>query len=137
MGILIYISTDIIRSKNSEQNRSVIVRNPSILKRIRSKSSSSNCTVPPRIISLDQILSNEKSLHHFMVYLSKELSMECLLSYIEVTQWQQAATEYIKENDAKPSLDNNLRLPSLIPRGSTMDDDDKQIDSVHELKTKA
>eukprot|EP01084_Bolivina_argentea_P165980 288275_1 len=37
-------------------------------------------------ISVDMILTNDKAIHLFMIYLSKEYSMECLLAFIEITQ---------------------------------------------------
>eukprot|EP01083_Nonionella_stella_P007582 21862_1 len=40
-------------------------------------------------VQLKQILSNKKAMHLFMLHLSKEYSIECLLSYIEFTQYQQ------------------------------------------------
>lgn len=64
--ILIHISTYIIRAKNRHPFAS---DNKNRKRRLRSFSGSRS--VKP--ITLEQVLSNEKSVHHFMVYLSKEL----------------------------------------------------------------
>lgn len=70
--------------------------------------------------------------------------MECLLSYIEFTQFQKVAQEQIDANEDEENEDKgHLCLPSLIPTSSTMstkkknDENGKEIDNVTDLKTKA
>ena len=74
--IMIYISTVVVSRKNE-------IKYLSLTDRI-----SEGHDVKTNSISLDMIFVNEAAFHLFMTYLSKEYSMEVLLSIIEFQQFQ-------------------------------------------------
>ena len=93
--------------------------------------------------SLDMVLSDSTLIHHFMVHLSKEYSMELLLSYIEMTQFQKYIAKYMKDHDcdvkdidiALPNFPDNIPMSEIIEAeeeivivGDT-DSDDRFIDN--------
>ena len=97
--LLIYVSTTIIINKNVQNQHPV------------SKDDNGDAT-------LKKVLSNQDSIHLFMIHLSKEYSMECLLSWIEFTQFQ----NYIEPqlNMDVPIQSTHLKnvdptIPSTIP----------------------
>ena len=73
-------------------------------------------------VSIDKILSNPESIHLFMLHLSKEYSMECLLSLIEIMQFKnyvrsQLDTDFDFSVDLEHerSVDPELTFASNIP----------------------
>eukprot|EP01084_Bolivina_argentea_P144089 252893_1 len=98
--LMIYVSTFVLMSKNKK-------------KKYGNKQFDAE---PERVrdnycqITLDDILSNSKYLHLFMVHLSKEFSIECLLLYIEVDQFQKYCLNEI----------NDVQVINTLPRVMTM-----------------
>ena len=81
-----------------------------------------------RYITLEMILRMEESLHLFMIHLSKEYSMECLLSLIEITQYQQyCLKEMSMSNDL--DRDNNkydhglISFPYIVPLSAILENE--------------
>ena len=54
--------------------------------------------------SVELLLSNEKSVNLFMKYLAKEYSMECMLSFIEMSQYQ----NYLIQNDSEQAINSEI-----------------------------
>ena len=112
--LIIYVSTAKLSKLQSTNNELYIV--PSVPKNDKVDASRSD------MITIDTVLSNESTIHAFMIHLSKEYSMELLLSYIEMTQFQKYILDYIKENGANTDKDMetepNIELvnfPANIP----------------------
>eukprot|EP01083_Nonionella_stella_P189749 702370_1 len=61
------------------------------------------------VIRLDDILSNKRAVHLFMVYLTTEFSIECLLSFIEIAQFEKYILESMEDEEAL-----TLRSPPII-----------------------
>ena len=72
-------------------------------------------------VNLETILQKEESLHLFMIHLSKEYSMECLLSLIEITQYQQYALEQMPDPGGSDDC-GLIRFPNNIPISSIIAD---------------
>ena len=101
--LIVYVSTSVIINKNVQNTDAESIDESSG-------------------ITLGKILSNQEAIHLFMVHLSKEYSMEILLSLIEITQFQ----NYIKAQlgtdvkiKSKVSLDP--LFPSTIPTSEIME----------------
>lgn len=69
-------------------------------------------------IKLDVTLSNPDTLNLFMNHLSKEYSMECLLSYIEFDQFQKAVIKQAT-SIANPLIDRINNFPMITPATSS------------------
>eukprot|EP01083_Nonionella_stella_P052962 140320_1 len=65
-------------------------------------------------VELEEILTNEDAIHSFMIHLSREYSMECLLSYIEIVQFQQYIKEFMVSNNESISNHRLIDFPSNI-----------------------
>eukprot|EP01084_Bolivina_argentea_P072029 130831_1 len=70
-------------------------------------------------IDLDKILSNKQATHLFMLHLSKEYSIECLLSYIEFTQYRQYLVSEMDKLGMNPDYSSNLSDVPQSPQTST------------------
>eukprot|EP01084_Bolivina_argentea_P148361 259402_1 len=64
-------------------------------------------------ITLNDILSNKNSVHLFMVYLTAEYSIECLLSVIELGQFEKFICELMKKHGTPTKLPT-LQLEHVI-----------------------
>jgi len=127
-GILIiyamhHTSTFSIFSKNIGLHR--------VKDRLELKDDVSPPSTPGQLISLTEVLEKEKSLHLFMEYLSLEYSMECLLSFIEFSQCEQLAAQYIDEVSGTDY--EFVSFPANIPKSSIVSNiehwacDDKEL----------
>ena len=79
-------------------------------------------------INIDNMLSNEAMIHAFMVHLSTEYSMECLLSYIEFSQYQKYVVNKMNMNDNE-MRENDVELinmPDNIPISEIIEDNLEQ-----------
>eukprot|EP01083_Nonionella_stella_P134110 408028_1 len=122
-----YLSTAYIMSKNAEHE---------------TKDSNKAKQSSPSSVKLVEILSNKDALHQFMLHLSKEYSMECVLSIslIEFQQYQ----EYVKKLDGNIegnvniiSLDSSVPISEIIECEEMMDGDYDGDASVYAAKRKA
>ena len=73
-----------------------------------------------RDITVDMTLANESAIHAFMVHLSKEYSMEVLLSYIEFIQFQKYVTDRLQDEKLRSEVLDKTKLtdfefPANIP----------------------
>eukprot|EP01084_Bolivina_argentea_P156145 272111_1 len=91
-----YVSTIMIIKKNASNSN------------IKSTNRNKNKKERKDSVQLEQILSNEQSLHMFMIHLSKEWSMECLLSLIEFHQFEKYLIKKMFEMEY-----NNLDIPKI------------------------
>ena len=73
------------------------------------------------MVSIDSVLSSESSIHAFMIHLSKEYSMELLLSYIEITQFQQYIAEHIEKSQLKETSIQLTKFPNNIPQSEIIE----------------
>eukprot|EP01083_Nonionella_stella_P135292 411578_1 len=80
-----------------------------------------------RQYTMDCILETKETFHLFMAHLSKEFSLECLLAYVEMTQFQQYMIDNNTNNNkiAQETIDKLklLIFPSSIPMSHIVDDD--------------
>eukprot|EP01084_Bolivina_argentea_P144088 252890_1 len=106
--LMIYVSTFMVMSKNINQKDS---DNISDAQRVRSHSMQ---------ISLDDILSDSKSLHLFMVHLTKEFSIELILSYIEFYQFQEFCLNEINSVKIIIHTDDKREIMDTQPHVETM-----------------
>eukprot|EP01084_Bolivina_argentea_P203939 348231_1 len=53
-------------------------------------------------IGINDILSNKRAVHYFFMHLMAEWSIECLLAYIEITQFETFITKMMDTNDKVP-----------------------------------
>lgn len=69
------------------------------------------------IYNMQLILSNHKAINLFMMHLSKEYSMECLLAYIEINQYQQYIVDNHRNEIDQEIFDNIelIQFPHNIP----------------------
>merc|ERR1712228_162369 len=74
-------------------------------------------------IILNDILNNVDTIHLFMIHLSNEYSIECLLSFIEFWQYieylkvnirNKLETKEITDNDDKPYIALTVELPDTL-----------------------
>eukprot|EP01084_Bolivina_argentea_P102261 183224_1 len=72
-------------------------------------------------INLKTILMHKKASHLFMVYLSSEYSMECLLSLIEFNEYQQFCMQYIVDDNVIDKIEI-IPFPSNIPTSSILEE---------------
>eukprot|EP01084_Bolivina_argentea_P203937 348229_1 len=77
------------------------------------------------IINVQQILQDANALHIFMVHLSKEYSMEILLSTIEIIQFQELLKEYITDDEIINKV-TCICLPETIPISQIVKQQEKQ-----------
>eukprot|EP01084_Bolivina_argentea_P155635 271209_1 len=92
----------------------------------------------------EDIFGNEKIFHLFMVHLSSEYSMECLLSVIEFIQFQKYIIDRDELNIDQNILKNeilfiDIEFPSNVPMSGIVNrnDDEYQNDRMLEYKKKA
>eukprot|EP01084_Bolivina_argentea_P152153 265458_1 len=91
-----------------------------------------------KLISLDMILLNERCVHLFMIHLSVEFSMECLLAYIEISQFQiylkKRIIKYQHKDVKLIEFPQNIPLSSIIEQNVDEHkcDDDVFIDNAKE-----
>eukprot|EP01084_Bolivina_argentea_P162247 282379_1 len=116
LAAIIYVSSKLVVQKNmqsqlhyesakeAKEQSITISRVPSISKGEKS----SNPT-----FSLRQILSTKDTVHLFMLHLSKEYSMECLLSFIEFSQF----LVYLQNKDAKTE-NNDIEIPNELSQSN-------------------
>jgi len=74
-------------------------------------------------ITLNQVLSNAQALNALMMHLSKEYSMELLLSYIEIDQFQKYVLQIADDN-----------LNSLIVQSSSLTNTCSAVESICDLR---
>jgi len=84
----------------------------------------SNAQSAKQTITLRQVIGHEKSVHLLMEYLSVEYSMECLLSFIELSQWEMLAMRWIREH-SNSNIESTasflfMAFPSNIPTSSVI-----------------
>ena len=96
-------------------------------------------------ITFNRLLSKEESLHLFMVHLSTEFNMECLLAFIEFTQFQTFVLDH-HDVDIHPDLFHMAPFPQELPISSivafvpVIEDHEVEVeteDELHSLKIKA
>ena len=107
--LMIYISTVCLSKSQSQSDKVLIDR-----MKVHNVSKSD-------IISIDMVLSSESSIHAFMIHLSKEYSMELLLSYIEITQFQQYIAEQMEPSQLKGAGIHLIVFPSNIPQSEIIE----------------
>lgn len=111
-----YVSTYLIISKNINNKIS--------------HNLSTDLKVKAKQITLEQILMNKHALHQFMQHLFTEYSIECLISFIEFTQFQ----KYILQNGH--GKENNVKMDDIhsdIPKSNIFDNDKQYFDSDEEF----
>lgn len=104
--IMGYISTfyliKISTKKLLPKPPSIKSSNSGVLKKTRSHTMDMLQQYTSQSVNLEYILSDKQALNLFMQHIAKEISMECLLSYIEFTQYQQRLLQKLKnEPDTK------------------------------------
>eukprot|EP01084_Bolivina_argentea_P131412 231956_1 len=115
-----YVSTNIISNKNSYQH--IVVEETSLTLSASSPTCSENEI--KKKIKIYMVLANEFALHEFMIHLSKEYSMECMLSVIEFQQYQNYILEHIdNKDDIKIEPSEILLLPVNVPISAIIDND--------------
>ena len=98
------------------------------------------CKINSSQITMEQILSSKKPLNLFMNHISKEYSTECLLSYIEFSQFQQYLLQQMRHECEY--LDKPIILydtPSDIPMSHIIvhdDDDNDEIINCAKMKAR-
>ena len=105
--LMVYVSTALLAKKQNSIN--MPLNNPRL-----STHSSSEWTV-------DSVLHEESTLNAFMAHLSREYSMEILLSFIEFTQFQMAVTQKMDEHGVIIENNKNIEItqfPSNIPQSA-------------------
>eukprot|EP01084_Bolivina_argentea_P142893 250999_1 len=140
--VLIHISTYSIYTRNYHTDETS--QQEQFTNRSQSQISISNRSQSPistfTKIKLHHILSNENSIHLYMIHLSKEYSMECLLAFLEISQYQQYVIKQNILNDKSVDFTNykNIDFPSNIPLSSIIEcNNDNDKDAIHDLKIKA
>ena len=107
--LMLFVSTVLLQKslKNVNNTSNTLI--------VRQKSGSAT---EPNEGNIDAMLSTESSIHAFMVHLSKEYSMEILLSYIELNQFQSYLIENIKSELEQVSMDiiDVVTFPDNIPQ---------------------
>ena len=90
-------------------------------------------------ITLEMILANEKSLNLFINHLSKEYSLEILLSTIEFVQFQKYLQPHLNQDTLLDVKKENcdgikiLKFPSNVPRSEIIESNDMKEQSVLEI----
>ena len=94
--------------------------------RIRSSSSNSmEIDLEEATKTIDRMLANENTIHAFMVHLSKEYSMEVLLSYIEFCQYQKYVLQHMEHE--QESTVEITDFPSNIPLSEIIEADELRL----------
>jgi len=101
-------------------------------------------------ITFHRLMGSDDGLHLFMLFLSTEFNMECLLGYIEMSQYQQYVLENtdttIDEDRYKlAAFPDTLPISSIVESGTVsvvtdsleIEMDDLESSNSHELKLKA
>eukprot|EP01084_Bolivina_argentea_P023739 44342_1 len=92
---------------------------------------------------LEDVLSNGRTLNLFMNHLSKEFSMECLCSFIELSQFQKYVLKQMNENinsDEKPQVSDIklINFPSNVPTSIIIEEhEEKNNIPIQNIKNKA
>lgn len=91
-------------------------------------------------ITLYQVLGHIKSFELYMVHLSKEFSLECLLSLIEFVEYQKLILQLITNDDSNNNNDslwcNMIKLPEYVPRSAIVYGDAKGKNRIENCKIK-
>ena len=99
------------------------------------------------VIALDDILSDKYAVHLFMVYLTTEFSIECLLSFIEMSQFEQYILQMMKMNDDEDGHIDKLEQIAItvepvicnsnVPQSSIIGDAEDNSDRLQNAKLSA
>ena len=90
-------------------------------------------------ISLTQVLSDNDSIHLFMLHLSNEINMEILLAFIEFTQFLEPILDTLNDennNNIHLKKYKKIILPQEIPLSSINDNNDNIKTKAYELYQK-
>lgn len=71
-------------------------------------------------MTTDDIVTDDKLIHEFMLHLSKEYSMEVLLAYIEFNQFQRYIAEQMNRNEIPTDIDF-IKFPANIPQSEIIE----------------
>lgn len=75
-------------------------------------------------ITLQMVLENEEAVHLLMLYLSKQYSMELLLSFIEFVQYQQWILHDLGIAALTPQSSASMQFPCNIPHSEIIEMDE-------------
>eukprot|EP01084_Bolivina_argentea_P306071 528814_1 len=90
-----------------------------------------------RKITLQMILENKRTIHSFMNHLSREFSMECLLAFVEFSQYQDYANHRLEASvrRTKVQFPSNIPVSSIVGTTEAVQMSDEQF--VKDVKQKA
>ena len=143
--IMNYVSTQLVTKKSTHKHG-----DESDMEMVNTTTPETTNSPTPNIssftdITLNTIMRNKQAFHLFMKHLGKEYSMECLLSFIEFTQFQNYLYGHIdnenKNNDFVPdkriTLAENIPISAIIEQEEVLSDDGKDDFFVAQAKIKA
>jgi len=114
--LLLYISTIVIINNNVDTREDAhkqsiqVINLPNLQKNIISSKL--------KKVDLGTVLSDKDTIDQFMKYLSREFSMENLLSYIEFTQYMQNVKDSHEVNEEISEDINLIQFPENVPMSS-------------------
>jgi len=109
-----------------EMDMEVVVQEPCKKTKPIQSNKRGNSPTTRRPITFSRLLAKDDLLHLFMLHLSREFNMECLLAYIEMTQYQTLA---LNQLDLQLDQDlyylvpfsNNLPISSIVEYSTIME----------------
>eukprot|EP01084_Bolivina_argentea_P029915 55505_1 len=126
MLTMLYISTFKVISMNTKYNDNVYHLGVDIDNKIQE-------------ITLQKLILNDESLHLFMIHLSKEFSMECMLSFIEMVQfkWYVMQKMDISKDKNATYAESMLNFSPNTPTSIIIETNDDNKDMLWNAKFKA